>query len=237
MWRSKYLRSSKYPSDGNEENNIGAGVEGREMTSDRGRSQLMSYLVRGNYNLLDRYMLTFSFRRDGSSRLSPLDRWSNFYSGALAWRLSDEAFIKSLNFFDNLKLRISAGQTGSQSVSPYATRTVLTAKDNNYPFAGSLENGMAQNRYNAAAPTLLSWETTTQYDIGLDASFLNNRVNLVADVYYKKTEGMLMDKMISWMSGFKQIKANFGNVTNKGVEVSLNVIPVKTRSFMWTLDA
>lgn len=139
MWRSKYLRSSKYPSDGNEENNIGAGVEGREMTSDRGRSQLMSYLVRGNYNLLDRYMLTFSFRRDGSSRLSPLDRWSNFYSGALAWRLSDEAFIKSLNFFDNLKLRISAGQTGSQSVSPYATRTVLTAKDNNYPFAGSLE--------------------------------------------------------------------------------------------------
>lgn len=66
MWRSKYLRSSKYPSDGNEENNIGAGVEGREMTSDRGRSQLMSYLVRGNYNLLDRYMLTFSFRRDGS---------------------------------------------------------------------------------------------------------------------------------------------------------------------------
>lgn len=237
MWRSKYLRSTQYPSDGNEENNIGAGVEGREMTSDRGKSQLMSYLARANYNLLDRYMFTFSFRRDGSSRLSPLDRWSNFYSGAFAWRISDEEFIKSLNFFDNLKLRMSAGQTGNQSVSPYATRTVLTAKDNNYPFNGNLANGMAQNRYNAAAPTLLGWETTTQYNVGMDVSFFNNRVNLIADVYYKKTEGMLMDKMISWMSGFKKIKANFGNVMNKGVEVSLNVVPVKTRDFMWTLDA
>lgn len=237
MWRSKYLRSTQYPSDGNEDNNIGAGVEGREMSSDRGKSQLMSYLARVNYNLLDRYMLTFSFRRDGSSRLSPLDRWSNFYSGAFAWRISDEQFIKSLNFFDNLKLRLSAGQTGNQSVSPYATRTVLTASNNNYPFDGNLTNGMAQNRFSAAAPTLLGWETTTQYDLGLDVSFFNNRVNLVADVYYKKTEGMLMDKMISWMSGFKKIKANFGNVTNKGVEVSLNVIPVKTRDLMWTLDA
>lgn len=237
MWRSKYLKSTQYPSDGNEENNIGAGVEGREMKSDRGKSQLMSYLARANYNLLDRYMFTFSFRRDGSSRLSPLDRWSDFYSGAFAWRISDEKFIKSLNFFDNLKLRLSAGQTGNQSVSPYATRTVLTASSNNYPFDGNLTNGLAQDRYSAAAPTLLGWETTTQYDLGLDVSFFNNRVNLVADIYHKKTEGMLMDKMISWMSGFKKIKANFGNVTNKGVEVSLNVIPVKTRDLMWTLDA
>ena len=79
------------------------------MESSRGKSQLMSYLFRANYNLLDRYLFTFSMRRDGSSKLSELNRWNNFYSGAVAWRLSDESFVKQLNFFDDLKLRVSAG--------------------------------------------------------------------------------------------------------------------------------
>lgn len=237
MWKSKSMQSSNYPSDVNEDNNIGAGVSEIELGSDRGKSQLMSYLVRGNYNLLDRYLVTASFRRDGSSRLSPLSRWANFYSGAIAWRLSDEPFIKSLNFFDNLKLRFSAGQTGNQSVDAYATQTVLTASNNNYPMNGSLTNGLAQDRYKVAAPKLLKWEIVTQYDLGVDASFFNNRVNLVADIYYKKTDGLLMNKMISWATGFEEIRSNLGNVTNKGLEISGNFIPVKTRNFLWTVDA
>lgn len=107
----------------------------------------MSYLFRANYNLLDRYLMTFSIRRDGSSRLA-LNRWSNFYSGALAWRLSDESFIKSLNFFDNLKLRVSAGQTGNQGVSAYATRSRFVSS--NYPYDGTLTSGMAEDRWGGA---------------------------------------------------------------------------------------
>lgn len=116
MWHSKWMAASNFPNDMNEDNVIQAGIKDRRIESSRGKSQLMSYLFRANYNLLDRYLFTFSMRRDGSSKLSESHRWDNFYSGAIAWRLSDEAFLKRLNFFDNLKLRVSAGQTGGQGV-------------------------------------------------------------------------------------------------------------------------
>ena len=108
-----------------EDNVIEAGTKDRRMESSRGKSQLMSYLFRANYNLLDRYLFTFSMRRDGSSKLSELNRWNNFYSGAVAWRLSDESFVKQLNFFDDLKLRVSAGQTGGQGSVPMLPVPVL----------------------------------------------------------------------------------------------------------------
>lgn len=114
MWHSKWMAASNFPNDMTEDNVIEAGTKDRRMESSRGKSQLMSYLFRANYNLLDRYLFTFSMRRDGSSKLSELNRWNNFYSGAVAWRLSDESFVKQLNFFDDLKLRVSAGQTGDR---------------------------------------------------------------------------------------------------------------------------
>ena len=129
MWHSKWMAASNFPNDMNEDNVIQAGIKDRRIESSRGKSQLMSYLFRANYNLLDRYLFTFSMRRDGSSKLSESHRWDNFYSGAIAWRLSDEAFLKRLNFFDNLKLRVSAGQTGGQGVSAYATRSRFVTSD------------------------------------------------------------------------------------------------------------
>ena len=235
MWKDKHMRSSNYPNDLTEDNNINAGISNKEISSGRGKSQLMSYLVRGNYNLMDKYLFTASFRRDGSSRLSELHRWNNFYSGAIGWRLSDEQFIKSLNFFDNLKLRLSGGQTGNQGVSAYATRSRFVAS--NYPMDGAQGSGMAEDRWGGPAAPDLKWETTTQFDLGLDASFLNNRVNLVIDWYYKKTTDLLQYKLIPMSSGFSTIASNNGNVTNKGLELSGHFIPVKTRDFMWSLDA
>lgn len=140
MWHSKWMAASNFPNDMNEDNVIQAGIKDRRIESSRGKSQLMSYLFRANYNLLDRYLFTFSMRRDGSSKLSESHRWDNFYSGAIAWRLSDEAFLKRLNFFDNLKLRVSAGQTGGQGVSAYATRSRFVTSD--YGMGGSLQSGM-----------------------------------------------------------------------------------------------
>ena len=120
-----------------------------------------------------------------------------------AWRLSDEPLIKSLNVFDNLKLRLSAGQTGNQGVSAYATRSKFVAS--NYTYDGTLTSGMAEDRWGGPAAPDLKWETTTQYDLGLDASFLNNRANLVFDIYYKKTMDLLQYKLIPMSSGFSQI--------------------------------
>lgn len=164
MWHSKWMAASNFPNDMNEDNVIQAGIKDRRIESSRGKSQLMSYLFRANYNLLDRYLFTFSMRRDGSSKLSESHRWDNFYSGAIAWRLSDEAFLKRLNFFDNLKLRVSAGQTGGQGVSAYATRSRFVTSD--YGMGGSLQSGMAEDRWGGPAATLLKWETTNQFDVG-----------------------------------------------------------------------
>lgn len=235
MGRSKYMLAKNFPNDITEDNDMNAAVGEKEIGSGRWRSQLMSFLTRANYNLLDRYLFTVSFRRDGSSRFNPLNRWSNFYSGAFAWRMSDEAFIKNLNFFDNLKLRFSAGQTGNQGISAYATRSRFEAQ--NYPFDGTMNPGSGEDRWGGPAAANLKWETTNQFDVGLDAAFLNNRVNLVVDWYYKKTTDLLQYRYIDMSSGFSQIACNYGNVTNKGLEITAHVIPVKTRDWMWTLDA
>ena len=234
MGKNKYMSSKGYPTDDTEDNNINAGINDKEIGSGRWRSQLMSYLVRGNYTLLDKYLFTASYRRDGSSRFAPRNRWSDFYSGAIAWRLSDEAFIKNLNIFDNLKLRFSAGQTGNQGISAYATRSRFTIQ--NYPYDGAQSSGMAEDRWGGPAAPDLKWETTTQFDIGLDAAFLNNRVNLTVDYYHKKTDDLLQYRYIDQSGGFSEIACNYGNITNRGLEVSANVIPIKTRHWMWSLD-
>lgn len=235
MWKNKSMNAKNFPSDDTEDNDINAAIGAKEISSGKGQSQLMSYLFRTNYNLRDRYLLTFSMRRDGSSRLSSLNRWNNFYSGAIAWRLSDEELIKSLSFFDNLKLRFSAGQTGNQGVNAYATRSRFVSS--NYPFDGTFTSGMAEDRWGGPAAPDLKWETTIQYDLGLDAAFFNNRVNLVFDVYYKKTSDLLQYKLIPMSSGFAEIASNYGSVINKGLEISGNFIPVKTKDFIWRFDA
>ena len=170
MWHSKWMAASNFPNDMNEDNVIQAGIKDRRIESSRGKSQLMSYLFRANYNLLDRYLFTFSMRRDGSSKLSESHRWDNFYSGAIAWRLSDEAFLKRLNFFDNLKLRVSAGQTGGQGVSAYATRSRFVTSD--YGMGGSLQSGMAEDRWGGPAATLLKWGDDQPVRCGFRYCFL-----------------------------------------------------------------
>lgn len=234
-WHGKWMTASNFPNDINEDNNMEAGINDRRITSSRGKSQLMSFLFRTNYSLSGRYLFTFSARRDGSSRLSPMYRWNNFYSGAFAWRISDEPWVKNLNFFNDLKLRLSFGQTGNQGVSAYATRSRFVAS--NYLEDGALSAGMAEDRWGGPAAPLLKWETTDQADLGLDMSVFNNRFNLTVDLYYKKTFDLLLQKLIPMSSGFKRIPANYGNVTNRGLEISGNFIPVKTRDFLWTIDA
>lgn len=233
-WRNKGMNAKTFATDDTEDNDMSAATGDKEISSGRGKSQLMSYLFRLNYGLLDRYLFTTSVRRDGSSRLA-LNRWSNFYSGAIAWRASDEPFIKKLNFFDNLKLRASAGQTGNQGVNAYATRSRFVAT--NYPMDGKMLSGMAEDRWGGPAAANLKWETTTQYDLGLDLSIFNSRVNLTIDYYWKKTKDLLQYKLIPMSSGFKEIASNYGNVSNRGLEISGRFTPIRKSSFSWNIDA
>uniref|UniRef100_UPI00321719B1 SusC/RagA family TonB-linked outer membrane protein n=1 Tax=uncultured Draconibacterium sp. TaxID=1573823 RepID=UPI00321719B1 len=234
-WGGKAMSASGFPNDLTEENDMSAAVRQNTNSSNRGESSLMSYLGRVNYTLLDRYLFTVSYRRDGSSRFSKVNRWSDFSSFAFAWRLSDEAFIKNLGIFDDLKLRTSYGQTGNQGISAYATRSRMVAQ--NYPYNGALESGYAESRWGGPANPNLKWETTTQSNIGLDLAFLDNRVNLVIDLYHKKTVDLLQNRFIPASTGFSTLASNYGQIENKGLEMAGSFYIFSQKNFSWKLDA
>ncbi|SFF67805.1 TonB-dependent receptor [Sunxiuqinia elliptica] len=234
-WGGKTMSATGFPNDLTEENDMGAALHQETNSSTRGESSLMSYLGRVNYSLFDKYLFTVSYRRDGSSRFSKENRWSDFSSVAFAWRLSDENFIKNLGFFDDLKLRASYGQTGNQGISAYATRSRMVAL--NYPYDGSLASGYAESRWGGPANPNLKWETTTQGNLGLDITMLDKRVNVNIDLYHKKTVDLLQNRFIPASTGFSTLASNYGEVENKGLEVAGSVYVFSRRNFSWKIDA
>jgi len=234
-WGGKTMSGSNFPNDITENNDMGSALLQNINSSSKGKSSLMSFLGRVNYSLFNRYLLTANFRRDGSSRLSKSGRWANFYSFALAWKLSDEEFIRNLNIFDELKIRAGYGETGNQGVSAYATRSRMTAQ--NYPYNGTLQSGYAEDRWGGPAAPNLKWETTKQINVGLDMGFLNNRINFVIDYYYKKTSDLLQYAFIPLSTGFSSIATNYGNVENKGLEINGSFGIIQQRDLTWKMDA
>ena len=233
-WKNKYMNAKTFPTDATEDNSIGDAVGDKSISSGRGRSQLMSYLFRVNYGFNDRYLVTASWRRDGSSRLAN-HRWSDFFSGAIAWRISEEKFMREFGFFNNLKLRLSAGQTGNQGVNAYATRSKFVSQ--NYPFNGVLTPGLGEDIWGGPSAPDLKWETTDQYDLGLDFSILRSRVNITFDAYYKKTRDLLQYRLVPMSSGFTTMACNMGSVENKGIELSGHFIPLTVGDWRWSVDA
>lgn len=196
-----------------------------------GESQwgLISYLFRVNYSYKDRYLFTTSGRYDGSSRLSDSNKWAFFPSVALAWRASEEEFIKRMNVFSNLKLRLSYGSSGSQSISPYSTIDKLNSGST---VIGNQEvitfsPGLSANKD-------LGWEKTNQIDLGIEAGFLDNRINLEVDYYYKRTNDLLLSQEIPYQTGFASMLRNIGSVENRGIEISLKTMNFNTSNFSWS---
>lgn len=233
-WGGKSMSGSGFPNDITEENDMSAALIQNRNSSSKGKSSLMSYFGRVNYIFNEKYLLTGTFRRDGSSRLSPQGRWANFSSAAVAWRLSDEEWIKDLGIFDLLKLRMSYGQTGNQGISAYATRSRMTSQP--YPLNGSLSSGFAEDRWGGPAAPNLKWETTTQKNLGLDINVWDNRVSFVLDYYHKKTKDLLQYAFIPLSTGFSSIATNYGNVTNKGLELSTNIAAIRKEDFNWNIN-
>ncbi len=192
---------------------------------------LISYLFRLNYSYKNRYMLTTSGRYDGSSRLSEGNKWALFPSVALAWRASEEEFIKNLDIFSNLKLRLSYGSSGSQSISPYS---VVDRLNSSSTVIGNQEvitfsPGLSANKE-------LSWEKTNQVDFGIESGFLNNRINLEFDYYYKKTNDLLLSQEIPFQTGFTSMLKNIGSVENKGFDITLRTLNYNTKNFSWSTN-
>ncbi len=228
------MSATNFPTDITGAYDMGAGLVQKNLVSGYGENALMSFLVRGNYTLLDKYIFTSTFRRDGSSKFVEDNKFANFYSGAFAWRLSEEDFMKHIRTISNLKLRLSYGETGNQGIASYQTYTSLGTT--NYPFAGSLTSGMAIEG-TLAAPDL-RWETTRQYNAGLDVGVLSNLVTITADYYYKDTRDLLQTVLIPYSTGYASMLINSGDVVNQGFEftASLNNI-FRGSEWKWDVSA
>ena len=184
---------------------------------------------------MDRYIATVSWRRDGSSKFAEGNKFANFMSGALAWNLAEEEFIKRLDVFSNLKLRLSYGQTGNQALSDYMTMDRVQVA--NYPLAGSLSGGYTYNTGSGPRNTSLKWETTGQFNVGLDVGLLNNRINLTFNYYNKLTKDLLQTVSIPSNTGYTIMWTNNGSVKNTGFEISGNFIAMNTRDWGLEIDA
>ncbi|OJY85747.1 MAG: SusC/RagA family TonB-linked outer membrane protein [Sphingobacteriales bacterium 44-15] len=194
------------------------------------KSVLLSYLARVNYSYDEKYLATISFRNDGSSKYSQGNKWSFFPSAALAWRISNEDFLKDNPFISDLKLRASWGYTGSQAINAYATLNQLIAGKT--IFGDALYNTYAPG---TRLPGNLKWETTEQKDIGIDLGILDNRIGLSVDYYIKNTRDLLNTVRLPSSLGFTTTIRNVGEVQNKGFEFGLNA-KMLTGAFKWDIN-
>lgn len=219
--------STGYSTDLYLANNLGAGTTYGQPGSNRSQNQLASYLGRLNYIYKDRYLFTLTARADGSSKFGANNKWSFFPSFAMAWRASEEAFLREVDWLSNLKVRASYGKTGNQNIDNYKSLAMLGTM--NYALGGILNSGVGPN--NIPNPDL-KWETTASTDLGLDIGLFNNRLSLVADYYYKKTTDLLWNISTPSSVGFGSIFKNIGSLENKGVEITLGA-DVFTGEFKW----
>ena len=185
---------------------------------------LNSYLGRLNYVYNEKYLLTASYRADGSSVFGANNKWGTFPSVSLAWRLSEEPFVQSLDIFSDLKLRGSIGSTGNQGISPYQTQSKISS-GYNYPWQGGDKTDLGFSLASPSNPDL-RWEVTRQTNVGLDLGMFQGRLTATVDVYKKHTKDLLMNKELPTSSGFNSVVSNVGSIENKGLEVVLGGDPL-----------
>ena len=193
-------------------------------------NSILSWFGRAFYSYDDRYLATFTLRHDGSSKFSKGHKWGWFPSAALAWRISNEKFMRELVWFNNAKLRLGWGATGNQNVDQWATIALLSYKTT--PWGTGVLTGNTPNED-------LTWETTYSYNVGVDLGFIDNRIEVIADLYYKKTKNLLLQVQLpAYLGSAGQGAAsnpwqNIGSLENKGFELTINTTNIVNRNFRW----
>jgi TonB-linked SusC/RagA family outer membrane protein len=198
-------------------------------------NRLLSYFGRANYSLLNRYLFTATFRADGSSRFAPTHRWGYFPAAAFGWRLSEESFLKNVDWLNNLKLRLSYGSVGNDGISANLWKTNWSSDG---PISYSI-NELQQVSYSpnsTIANPDLKWETTITRNIGLDFAFLKSRIYGTLDLYKNSTKDLLMLTSVSAISGFSSTYDNIGSTSNKGIELSLGGDIVRKSDFTLSIN-
>ncbi len=233
-WESLSASRKGYISDAIHSLNVGDSSTATNNGDDGTEWGIESYFGRLNYNLLDRYLITATLRTDGSSSFGENNRWGWFPSAAFAWRISNEPFMEKAKFISNLKLRLGWGHVGNQSSGSYAygatMSNVATAWGTGY-YPGNFPNAN------------LKWESTKAWNVGLDLSLFNNRIEFIVDWYYKNTDNLLMQASLpsyvinnDWM-GMSAPWVNTGAIRNTGIEFTLNTVNISKKDLQWRTGA
>lgn len=194
--------------------------------------QLQSFIGRINYSFRDKYLLTISTRVDGSSVFGSGNKYGVFPSLAAAWKIHEEPFFGESKTISDMKLRFGIGRVGNQGVQPYGSMGLLDVTEA-YFGESEIAKGFGPG---TLANENLQWETTDQLDVGLDMGFLDNRITLTTDIYYKKTSDLLLQPLIPYTTGFRYALSNVGNLENKGFEFAINSKVIKKDNFSWDLN-
>ena len=193
-------------------------------------NSMTSYALRLNYSYKSRYLLTATVRRDGSSKFTKDNRWGTFPSVAAAWRLSEESFMQKFNWLSNLKLRLSYGVTGNNDgIGNYATQQTVSSPIY-YPFGSTYKTGYTAS---SIVNKDLKWETSTEYNAGIDFGFFGGRINGSIDVYQKTSKDLLYEVALPLESGGGTMVTNIGSVRNTGIEIALTTINVENKDWHW----
>ena len=236
-WESRwnYLGASNKDLPSDDIHNLRLATGTPTVNSGFGSSAMASFFTRETYNYDDRYLATYTFRRDGSSNFGPDNRWANFHSFAASWRFTNEAFLKEATRaigLDNGKIRVGWGQTGNANIGGGAWESGMS----------KMPTGLGDSQRPAnISNTGIHWEKQVQTNVGFDLNFLKNRINLTVDLYKKVSSDMLMSLTLpSYMgtqgngsSALAAPKGNFGTIENKGLEITLDTHPIDGKNFSW----
>ena len=231
--QSEWKRSEAktFPNDLLQNDNMQAAEQIMPIRGARTTSNLVSFIARLNYSFMERYLLTVSYRQDGSSKFGANNKWAGFPSAAISWKINQEDFLKNVEKINNLGLRLSYGKTGNQGIGAYSSLSKLAVY--NYPFDGSLQSGLADDFYAGPANPNIKWETTDAYNAGLDVSLFNSRLNVTTDFYLKRTNDLLQFITTPASTGFTRQLVNSGSVENKGIEVRIDGQVVANKDWKW----
>ncbi len=199
-----------------------------EVEGTKDRERMISYLGRINYDYMNRYFASFSMRADGSSRFAPGHKWGTFWSLGLNWRLSEEAFIKDIEWINDLKVRASYGTSGNKSSSGYYGYYSL--------YKTAAYNGELATYHSQFANDELTWEKAKNFNIGVDFSLFNNRLSGSLEYYHKQSDDLLLKRPLAGNTGIESILKNIGEMSNQGVELSLTSTNIDSKDFTWSTN-
>lgn len=230
---SQYVRSAakNFPNDDIGLDDMNLGTPTRIQSGVNNDDKLISFFGRANYNFRERYLLTATVRADGSSKFSDSNKWGFFPSVSAAWRMGEEKFIKKLELFSDLKLRVGYGMAGNNRVASYKSLDILESIQ--YPSGDSPTTGYIPS---AIASRDLKWESNTTLNIGLDMGFLEQRLIISPEFYINKSSNLLLNSRIPSSSGFTNMLRNIGKTKNVGIDLSITSINLQKKNFTWTTN-